>query len=67
MLWRIVTPLNRPKPFVAGLIVWRGVVREAAPIIRWTKGKRWDFCKAYFTKKGFSGEPVRAVKPGEVD
>ena len=48
--WRIVAP-----HFVAGLRVEDGVVREAAPIIWWSRGRKWSEVRAYFKSKGYSG------------
>lgn len=39
--------------FCAGIVVERGVVVDAAPILRWTIGKRlWDV-QRYFFRKNF--------------
>lgn len=48
-LWGITAPY-----FCCGLIVGRnGVVLEAAPIIRWTEGKRLWEVRKWCRRKGF--------------
>jgi len=39
--------------FCAGLVVQKGIVIEAAPILRWAKGKRWVEVQDYFNRKGW--------------
>lgn len=39
--------------FCAGLIVKKGVVIEAAPILRWTIGKQEDSVRKYVYSKGW--------------
>jgi hypothetical protein len=51
--------------YVATLIIANDVCTEAAPILRWAKGKPWKFLQRYFNGKGFevSVMPDPAVKP----
>lgn len=51
-LWRIEAP-----HFVAGLVVEAGVVTEAAPILGWTKGRRWEDVKVRLKGYGYHGAP----------
>jgi hypothetical protein len=39
--------------FNAGLIVEDGVCVRAAPILKWTLGKRWAWLHSYFLQKGW--------------
>lgn len=53
-LWRIVAP-----HFVAGLIVHKDRVVEAAPILRWASGMRWSVhVKPYCRRMGWHGEAL---------
>lgn len=47
-LVRVVAP-----HFVAGMDVANGKCVEAAPILRWAKGKTEDELRAYFKRKGW--------------
>lgn len=49
MLLRVIAP-----HFVAGLIVTKDKVTEAAPILSWAIGKNAIWCFQYFKKKGWS-------------
>lgn len=42
--------------FVAGLLVENGIVKKAAPILRWTVGKPLEDVYAWVKKKGGSME-----------
>lgn len=44
--------------FVAGLLAQGGVVKEAAPILRWAVGKSTRECAAYFKRKRWAWEIV---------
>ena len=46
------------KYFSAGLIVDNGVVSDAAPIIKWMRGKSMDYVIEYCGKKGWKIEVV---------
>ena len=52
-LVRVVAP-----HFVAGLVAVDGVVTEAAPILRWTIGKRSAWLAAYFKRKSWKWEII---------
>lgn len=39
--------------FCAGIVVVDGIVTEAAPILKWTIGKRRDWLRDYFRQKGW--------------
>lgn len=45
--------------FYAGIILEKHVVVEAAPILRWTIGRRRDWLREYFKKKGWKAIVVR--------
>ena len=51
--WRIVAP-----HFVAVVIVERGRVTDSAPILAWTRGRRWRSVRADFRRRGWHGAPV---------
>lgn len=44
--------------YCAGLVVQKGWVTEAAPILHWAIGRRWERVRAYFEKKGFRIEEL---------
>jgi hypothetical protein len=56
----------KPKQFVAGLVLWDGIVVEAAPIIyfmkrgKWTRSKVREYCEA----KGWTVSVVHEVRRG---
>lgn len=52
-LWRIVA-----NHFVAGLVVADDLVVEAAPILGWTRGRRWHSVRAFCVRRGWHGEPL---------
>lgn len=53
-LWRII---GRSPPFVAGLLVdSTGHVAECAPILWWTRGKRWEEVRQRLIASGCNGE-----------
>lgn len=56
--WRIVG-----RGICAGLSVCDGVVVDSAPILRWTRGKRWSFVRANLASRGFHG----AVLPDDLE
>lgn len=39
--------------YYAGIVVEDGVVKDAAPILRWTINRTWEDVKRYFDKKRF--------------
>jgi hypothetical protein len=39
--------------FVAGLIVTKGRVVRAAPILKWSLGKQWVWIASYIERKGW--------------
>jgi hypothetical protein len=45
--------------FNAGIIMRSDVVTEAAPILRWTIGKRRDWLRTYFAGKGWKATVVK--------
>lgn len=45
--------------FYAGIVLVDGVVREAAPILRWSIGKHRTFLSAYFARKGWKTTIVK--------
>ena len=54
MIYRITAP-----HYCAGLEVTNGRVGPwVAPILAWATGKEWEWCKAYFRRKGFKIEEV---------
>ncbi len=54
-LYRVVAP-----HYVAGLVVRNFFVVEAAPILRWTIGKRWSQVQIYLiTKKKYQADLLR--------
>ena len=53
-LYQIETPKDVPRPFSAGLVIdAKGDVWEAAPIIRWMKGKPLSFIISYCKNKNW--------------
>lgn len=45
--------------FYAGITLTNGVVTSAAPILKWTIGKRREWLSEYFRKKGWKTIVVR--------
>jgi hypothetical protein len=45
--------------FYAGIVLTDGVVTDAAPILRWTMGKRREWLSNYFRQKGWKAIVVR--------
>ena len=43
----------RAPHFCATLVVHDQIVRETAPILKWAKGKRWDYCRSYFARRKY--------------
>jgi len=35
------------------MVIRRGFVTEVAPIVKWARGKSWEYVKDYFLRKGF--------------
>ncbi len=57
MLIRITAP-----HYVAGIIVSKNdIIINAAPILKWTIGKRWGKVAAYFDRKGFHYKIVSPI------
>jgi hypothetical protein len=51
--------------FCAGLVVVDGVVsNETAPILRWTRGRKWDEVRAAMKHRGWHGVPIPIQKEG---
>lgn len=48
---------DKPK-FTAGFTLVNDVCTEAAPIIKYFKGKRWDWIKSYCRGRGFQLEQI---------
>lgn len=46
--------------FYAGIVLTDDIVIRAAPILRWTIGKRRDWLSAYFRQKGWRATIVAA-------
>jgi hypothetical protein len=44
--------------FVAGIVMQDDVVTEAAPILKWTIGKKREELRTYFDQKGWKGAIV---------
>lgn len=44
--------------FYAGIVLKDGVVIEAAPILKWTVGKRREWLGGYFIRKGWTATIV---------
>jgi hypothetical protein len=44
--------------FYAGIVIENDVVTEAAPILRWTIGKRRDYLRKYFKSRGWKATVV---------
>lgn len=53
MLHQIAAP-----HFVAGVETRDGIVILAAPIVKWTMGRRLDDLADYFSRKGWTCEPA---------
>ena len=53
-LWQIDTG-----HFCAGLVVRDGKVADAAPILRWTRGRSWVEIQRRFAHSGARIQPVR--------
>lgn len=50
--------------YVAGLVVDRGRIVQAAPILRWTVGRDMQRVQAYLTKRGYRVDLVQEFAPG---
>lgn len=48
----MLVAVNAPH-FYAGIVLTDGIVTEAAPILRWTIGKRREWLSDYFRLKGW--------------
>lgn len=63
LLVRVVAP-----HFVAGLVLDdAGIVRQAAPILKWTIGKPRAYLRADFAKRGWRAEVVQVHQAGEME
>lgn len=47
-LVRVVAP-----HYVAGLITRDGIIVEAAPILKWSVGRSWEFFRWWCRRKGY--------------
>lgn len=47
--------------FYAGIVLQDDIVIEAAPILKWTIGKRRDYLRNYFMRKGWKAFVVKEV------
>lgn len=54
----------KPRPFVAGLVLWDDIVVDAAPILRFMKRSRWTRTKVreYCEAKGWRVSVIREVR-----
>lgn len=50
--------------YVAGLVVDRGRIVKAAPILRWTVGRDINRVHTYLTKRGYRVDLVQEFSPG---
>jgi len=47
--------------FVAGIVVTDDLVTSAAPILRWTIGRRRDWLRFYFARKGWVAKILKGA------
>lgn len=45
--------------FYAGIVFENDIVIKAAPILKWTIGKRRDYLRSYFKSKGWKAAVVK--------
>ena len=52
------------KPFTAGIVLWDGVVVEAAPIVGYMKKRKWtrDQVREYCNRRGWKIEVVHQLE-----
>ena len=58
MLLQITAPC-----YCAGVVIEDDVVIRAAPILRWSLGKSYQFLENYFQRKGFKVEVIDEYNP----